>query len=265
MNGRNAIGAEESSPATGGPELASGERMIFGDLVSRSPNVKRMFKTLENIAPSDLSLLIVGETGAGKEVVAESVHRASYRRDGPFVVFDCAEKSPVIAARELFGQSAGESSADLHAMSGILEQADRGTLVFDHIDCLSIQLQAGLLRALKRGHVQRVGGTEPIAFDSRIISLTCEDLSRYVSRGAFRADLYRHISQCIVQVPPLRRRITDLPLLAQSLFARYKPVRSVEEIPSHLWMQFRKHRWPGNVREFNNALQRALITAKRPP
>jgi DNA-binding NtrC family response regulator len=218
-----------------------------------------MFAQLRKFAPTDLSVLIQGETGVGKELLAEAVHRESSRSDGPFTVFDCAEKSPHVAAQELFGQDVGEHFSDLHTIPGIIEQTNGGTLVFDHIGALSLQLQARLLRALEKGRVQRMGGREFIGFDVRIIAVTNEGLPRATREGTFRSDLYAQVSHCVVTLPPLRRRLVDLPLLAERLLSQCTPQRSVEEIPSRLWPEFRKYRWPGNVREFRSALQRLWL------
>jgi transcriptional regulator with PAS, ATPase and Fis domain len=250
--------AEPSSLAAES-DLAPGTAATFGDLSSRSPNVKRVFAMLNRIAPTDLSLLIQGETGVGKEIVAESVHRESSRSDRPFIVFDCSEKSPAVAALELFGQALEEHFCGLHPMSGIIEQANGGTLVFDHIGALSLQLQARLLRAFERCQLLRVGGIAPISFDVRIIAVTSENLPHAMKRGAFRRDLYARVAQSIVTLPPLRRRLVDLPLLAETLLSQCTPPRSAGDIPDHLWSEFRQYRWPGNIRELKSALQRLWL------
>jgi DNA-binding NtrC family response regulator len=244
-------------------EPAADGLFSFGELSSYAPKMKHLFQLLGPIAQSDLSLLIEGETGVGKEVVAAAVHRQSLRRDHPFVVLDCASKSPTAIAAELFGYEPEKHALGQKPIVSSFENANHGTLVLDHVEALAPYLQAKLLRALEKRQTQRVGDTRPVDFDVRLICVTSEDLKREVDRGSFRHDLYSSISQASVKVPPLRRRLVDLRILAQSLLARRSPVRFIHELPSDFLDNCKTHNWPGNVIEFENALHRALVMPGR--
>ncbi|HVJ14178.1 MAG TPA: sigma 54-interacting transcriptional regulator [Polyangiaceae bacterium] len=235
----------------------------FGDLLGRAPKMRELFADLERVAPTDLSLLIEGETGTGKELVAESVHRASPRAEGPFVVFDCSAVAPTLAESELFGHERGAFTGAVAARAGVFEQASGGTIFLDELGELPKDLQPKLLRVLEKREVRRLGGSRPIAVDVRLIAATNRNLRAEVRRGEFREDLYYRVAGAHVYVPPLRDRLEDLPLLAQSFLAASRPPRRLNEVPQHIWDMFRAYRWPGNVRELRNAVQRVLVMPER--
>jgi DNA-binding NtrC family response regulator len=235
----------------------------FGDLLGASPRMRELFADLERIAATDVTLLIEGETGTGKEVVAESVHQASARAAGPFVVFDCGAVSPSLVESELFGHERGAFTGATRAHVGVCEQADGGTLFLDEIGELPKELQPKLLRAIEKRQIRRVGGTRVFAFDARLIAATNRNLQAEVAHDRFRQDLYFRLAAAQVTVPALRERMDDLPLLVEHFLSLERPPRSAGDLSPELWALLRGHRWPGNVRELRNAVQRFLVTPDR--
>jgi len=235
----------------------------FGDLLGRSPKMRELFADLSRIAATDLSLLIEGETGTGKELVAESVHQNSQRAHGPFVVFDCSAVAPSLAESELFGHERGAFTGAVAARMGVFEQAEGGTIFLDELGELPKDLQPKLLRVLEKREVRRLGGSKTIPVDVRLISATNRNLRAQVKRGEFRQDLYYRVAGAHVYVPPLRDRASDVMLLVESFLAQSKPPRRLTEVPEHVWDMFKSYRWPGNVRELKNAVSRVLVTPER--
>ncbi len=235
----------------------------FGDLLGKSAPMQELFADLERIAPTELSLLIEGETGTGKELVAESVHRASARADGPFITFDCSSVAATLAESELFGHERGAFTGAVNARAGIFEQAQGGTIFLDELGELPKDLQPKLLRVLEKREVRRIGSTRTIPIDVRLIAATNRNLRAEVQRGSFREDLYFRVAGARVYIPPLRERMSDLPRLIGSFLAACHPPRTLNEVPQHLWEMLRSYRWPGNVRELRNAVQRMLVTPDR--
>jgi transcriptional regulator with GAF, ATPase, and Fis domain len=236
----------------------------FGDLLGRSPCMRELFADLARIAATDMTLLIEGETGTGKELVSESVHRASQRAGEPFVVFDCGAVAPTLAENELFGHERGAFTGASSTRPGVFEQADGGTLFLDELGELPKDLQPKLLRVLEKREVRRLGSQRTIPVDVRLIAATNRNLAAEVALGNFREDLYFRLAGAHVYVPPLRDRMDDVPLLVEHFLSKAKPPRAVSEIPSSVWEMFMAHRWPGNVRELSNAVQRLLVTPDRP-
>jgi transcriptional regulator with PAS, ATPase and Fis domain len=235
----------------------------FGDLIGASPRMRELFADLERIASTDVTLLIEGETGTGKDIVAESVHGASARATGPFVVFDCGAVSPTLIESELFGHERGAFTGATQAQAGVFEQANGGTLFLDEIGELPKELQPKLLRAIEKRQIRRVGGTKLISFDARVIAATNRQLRAEVARDQFRRDLYFRIAAAHVTVPALRERMGDLPLLVEHFLALENASASTRDLPSEMWDLLRAHRWPGNVRELRNVVQRFLVTPDR--
>jgi transcriptional regulator with GAF, ATPase, and Fis domain len=236
----------------------------FGDLLGCSPRMRELFADLDRIAATDVTLLVEGETGTGKDLVAESVHRTSARNAGPFVVFDCGAVTPSLAESELFGHERGAFTGAIQAHAGVFEQADGGTLLLDEIGELPKELQPKLLRALENRQIRRVGGSKVMTFDARIVAATNRNLRAEAARGAFREDLYFRLAAAHVVAPPLRDRMEDLELLVEHFLSLERPPRSVADVPAHVWDLFRSYRWPGNVRELRNAVQRLQVTPDRP-
>jgi transcriptional regulator with PAS, ATPase and Fis domain len=235
----------------------------FYDLLGQSRRMRELFARLELLANSTLSVLIEGETGTGKDVVAESLHRASPRAQGPFVVFDCSAIAPNLVESELFGHERGAFTGAVGARAGVFEEADGGTLFLDEIGELPKELQPKLLRALEKREVKRVGGRNVKSVDVRVLAATNRNLAAEVRAGNFREDLFYRIAGEQVQVPALRERKDDLRLLVQHFLKLDASSLEVDDIPQQTWDMFQAHRWPGNVRELRNAVQRLLVAPER--
>jgi DNA-binding NtrC family response regulator len=231
----------------------------FGDLRGGSAKMRQLFAELSRLAPTQLSVLIEGETGTGKDVVAESIHRASARAEGPYVVFDCSAVAPSLIESELFGHERGAFTGAVGARAGVFEEADGGTLFLDEIGELPRDLQPKLLRALEKREVKRLGGRSPVPVDVRVVAATNRNLLAEVQRGAFREDLYYRVAAAQVLVPPLRERLDDIPMLVEHFLSLEAPGMTLHSIPGQVWEMFSTHRWPGNVRELRNAVQRLLV------
>jgi transcriptional regulator with GAF, ATPase, and Fis domain len=240
----------------------------FGDLRGRSARMRELFADLGRIAPTDVTVLIEGETGTGKELVAESLHLHSPRATGPFVVFDCSAVTATLAESELFGHERGAFTGAVASRPGIFEQADGGTILLDELGELPKDLQPKLLRVLEKRQVRRLGSQKVVPIDVRVLAATNRNLAAEVGAGNFREDLYFRLAAAHVHVPPLRDRMEDLSLLVEHFLSRAIPGHGVHSVPPPVWEMFIAHRWPGNVRELINALQRMIVTpehALRPP
>ncbi len=231
--------------------------------LGKSARMRELFADLERIAPSDATLLIEGETGTGKDVIAESIHNASPRCDAPFVVFDCGAVAATLAESELFGHERGAFTGADKSRAGVFQQAHGGTVFLDEIGELPKDLQPKLLRVLEK-QVRPVGGSKTFDVDVRVVAATNRNLRVEVQRGTFREDLYYRLSTAHVVVPPLRDRMDDLELLVGHFLSVQNPPRALSDVPVHVWELFRAHRWPGNVRELKNAVMRLLLTPDRP-
>jgi transcriptional regulator with GAF, ATPase, and Fis domain len=228
----------------------------FGGLLGKSAAMRRIFSLLERVAPTPATLLVLGETGTGKEVVAEAVHRESDRSKGPFVVFDCAAVAPTLVESELFGHARGAFTGATGDRIGAFELADGGTLFLDEVGELPIDLQPKLLRVLERSEVRRLGAAGPRRVDVRVIAATHRDLSQAVTDGKFRQDLYYRLAVITIELPPLRERTEDVALLAAHFGEELAPGSSAAiEAAVASWQ---KRTWPGNVRELRNAVARLL-------
>ncbi len=235
----------------------------FGDLVGASPVMRELFARLQRIAATDATLLVSGETGTGKDLVAEAVHRHSARAGGPFVVLDCSALPPNLVESELFGHERGAFTGAGTSYAGAFERAHGGTLFIDEIGELSAELQPKLLRAIENRRIRRIGGTAEIATDIRIIAATNRDLGVEVSRGDFREDLYYRLAVAQVRLPPLRERKGDIPAIVGHLLSAIPGGAEVTLRPETLALLGR-HDWPGNVRELRNVIERAVLLGEVP-
>lgn len=228
-------------------------------LLGRSEGMRRLMARVQRVAESDVSALILGETGVGKELIAQAIHQLSARSTGPFETIDCGALNHNLIASELFGHERGAFTGADRQHVGIFERADGGTVFLDEIGELPAALQVALLGALERRSLRRLGGKEQIPFNARIVGATNRDLRAAVNRGEFRQDLYYRVAVVLIRPPPLRERPEDIPLLVAH-FARLagQEHRSAEVLTPEVLQTFRSHRWPGNVRELRNAVEAML-------
>jgi transcriptional regulator with PAS, ATPase and Fis domain len=243
-------------PETEDRELVTAQ--CFGDLLGSSRKMRELFAELERLSPTNLSILIEGETGTGKDVAAESIHRASDRASGPYVVFDCSAVAPSLIESELFGHERGAFTGAVQARAGVFEEAHGGTLFLDEIGELPKDLQPKLLRALEKRQVKRLGSQRVVNIEVRVLSATNRNLAAEVRADNFRQDLYYRIAGARVCMPPLRQRVEDLRMLVEHFLALDAPELDRSAIGPEVWAMFRAHRWPGNVRELRNAVQRLV-------
>jgi transcriptional regulator with GAF, ATPase, and Fis domain len=228
----------------------------FGNVVGASIEMRRLYPLCERIAASDVPVVIEGPTGTGKEVLAESIHDASARARGPFVVFDCTAVPPNLVESELFGHERGAFTGAVAQRKGVFEQAHGGTLLIDEIGDLETALQPKLLRVIQRSEVKRVGASgAPIKVDVRVMAATRRDLDREVQDGRFRDDLYYRLAVARIELPPLRARKGDIAVLATHF---WHEMGGEDDPPYELLRRFERYSWPGNVRELANAVARHL-------
>jgi len=230
----------------------------FEGLVGESVVMREVFGILERVAPTDLTVLIAGETGTGKELASRAVHARSQRKDKPFIVFDCGAAPDNLIESELFGHQRGAFTGAIEARPGVFEQAHGGTIFLDEIGELPLDLQPKLLRVLEQREVRRVGGTKTKPIDVRVVAATNRRLREEVDAGRFREDLYYRLAVVELALPPLRDRLEDLLRLAQHLLIRSPHNHGVDGISSEVQAVFASYHWPGNVRELNNVVERAI-------
>ena len=230
----------------------------FEGLVGASVAMREVFGILARVAPTQLTVLITGETGTGKELASRAVHARSHRPRGPFVVFDCGAAPDNLIESELFGHQRGAFTGAVDARPGVFELADGGTIFLDEIGELPLDLQPKLLRVLEQREVRRVGGTKTKSIDVRVVAATNRKLRDEVAAGRFREDLYYRLAVVELALPPLRSRLTDLPLLCQHLLRRADLSGRVMGIAPEVIAIFEAYHWPGNVRELANVVERAI-------
>jgi DNA-binding NtrC family response regulator len=232
----------------------------FGRLVGRSKPMLEVYDLIARVAATDATVLVRGESGTGKELVAETIHRLSRRRDAPLVPVNCGAISPNLIESELFGHERGSFTGADRLRPGLFERANAGTLFLDEITEMPLELQVKLLRVLETGSVVRVGGSEPIAVDVRIIAATNRDPGEAVKAGQLREDLYYRLNVFPIALPPLRERTGDVELLAEHfLAAQNREAGTSKRFGRAALERLRLEPWPGNVRELANAVQRAFI------
>jgi len=236
----------------------------FGNIIGRSPTMRELFDSMALVAPSAATVLIMGESGTGKELVANAIHHNSPRKDQPFVKVNCAALPESLLESELFGHEKGAFTGATGPKKGRFQLADRGTLFLDEIAEMAPTTQAKILRVLQEKEFEPVGGTRTIRVDARIISATNRNLEEEIGAGRFREDLYYRLNVVTLNVPPLRERSVDIPLLADFFLARYarKNHRNLKGIHSRAMDLLLRHAWPGNVRELENVIERAVIMAR---
>jgi transcriptional regulator with PAS, ATPase and Fis domain len=233
----------------------------FASVVQTSPGLRRTCALLAKLAPTDLTVTLLGETGTGKEVLARAIHAGSPRASMPFVVFDCGAVAPTLIESELFGHKKGAFTGAVSEHRGAFERAQGGTVFLDEIGELSLDLQPKLLRVLERRSLQPVGGTGEVAVNARIVAATNRDLESRVREGQFRDDLFFRLSMALIPVPPLRERREDVRTLVEGFLTEVgKPLKVQPETLAIL----NGHEWPGNVRELKNVIAGAAVLADGP-
>jgi len=227
-------------------------------IISQSPKMERVFELIANVAMTDSTVLIQGETGTGKELVARAIHYSSKRKRNKFIAINCGALSDNLLESELFGHEKGSFTGAIRQKIGKLELADQGTLFLDELGNISQAMQIKMLRVLQEMRFERVGGNEIIEADVRIIAATNEDLEKAVEEDRFREDLYYRVNVIPIHIPPLRERKEDIPLLARHFIEKRSHGR-VKEISDEAVQSLMRYDWPGNVRELENILERSVI------
>jgi formate hydrogenlyase transcriptional activator len=238
--------------------------LMFEEIVGSSKPIRQLLKQVEKVAPSDSTVLILGETGTGKELIARALHRRSKRANRPFIRVNCAAIPQSLIASELFGHEKGAFTGALQRRVGRFEAANGGTLFLDEIGELPMETQIALLRVLQEKEFERVGSNHPISVDVRVIAATNRNLRAAVLDGAFRADLFYRLNVFPIPVPSLRERSEDIPLLIEYFVARCSKEsgKSIRCIGKQTLEHLRSYHWPGNIRELQNVVERAVILSE---
>jgi formate hydrogenlyase transcriptional activator len=267
---------DDPSLGDGSPDLAPGlhsalltpyrfaeerEREGFEGIVGSSPALMEVLDLVRRVAPTDSTVLIEGETGTGKELIAGAIHAHSKRRDRPFVKLNCAAIPLGLLESELFGHERGAFTGAVTRKIGRFEAADRGTLFLDEIGDIPLELQAKLLRVLQEGEFERLGSNQTQRVNVRVVAATNGNLLKLVSEKRFRSDLYYRLNVFPIPLPPLRHRAEDIPQLVRHFVNRYaeRMKKRIDEIPVEVMDALRGHSWPGNIRELQNFIERSVI------
>jgi DNA-binding NtrC family response regulator len=230
-------------------------------IVSKSPKMAKIFELIRSLAATDSGVMITGETGTGKELVARAIHNLGRRKAKQFVAINCGAFPDTLLESELFGYEKGAFTGAAQSRAGKVELADGGTLFLDEIETMALPMQVKLLRVLQEREVERLGGNRKVKVDMRVIAATNVDLSLCLARGALREDFYYRINVIPIELPPLRERLEDLPLLINHILEKH-PVareRSIRQVSPEVLDRMLAYRWPGNIRELENILERAIV------
>lgn len=233
-------------------------------IITQNSEMRSLLDTVRRVSDSDATVLITGESGTGKELLAAYVHAHSGRAEQPFVAMNCAALPEQLAESELFGHEKGAFTGALQRKLGRFELAHGGTLLLDEIGELPLALQAKLLRVLQARVVDRVGGQTPVPIDTRVVATTNRDLKQMVTEGTFREDLFYRLNVLPFELPPLRKRKDDIPLLVEAFISRFneRHRRSIKDITDEALERLSRHPWPGNIRELENILERAVLISR---
>jgi formate hydrogenlyase transcriptional activator len=234
---------------------------VDDEIVGRSLAIHQVLNLVRMVANTDSVTLIQGETGTGKELIARAIHNQSSRRQGPFVILNCAAIPGPLLESELFGHERGAFTGACAQTKGRFQLADRGTLFLDEIGDLPLELQPKLLRALQEQEFERLGGSQTIRVNVRVVAATNQNLAQLVAAKQFRADLYYRLNVIPICLPPLRERVEDIPLLVEHFLRKYSArfKRPIDVIPHDLMEALKTHDWPGNIRELQNFIERAVV------
>ncbi|MCL4478022.1 MAG: sigma-54 dependent transcriptional regulator [Deltaproteobacteria bacterium] len=243
-------------------ELA--KQFQFQELISKNKRMHDIFELVKTVAKTNITVLIHGESGTGKELIARAIHAESLRKDGPFITVSCASLTETLLENELFGHERGAFTGATSTVKGRFELSDGGTLFLDEIGDISLKLQMDLLRVIETKEFTRLGGTIPVKTDVRIISATNKDLIKAIEENKFREDLYYRLNVITIELPPLKERPEDIPLLVQHMIEKFnietnKRVERVDEEAMAILMQYH---WPGNIRELKNVIERSVVLAR---
>src|ERR1700744_5328086 len=235
--------------------------MTTPDLIGSSPKFRALLTEVARVAPVDSSVLIQGETGTGKEVIARAIHEASPRRHNRFVALNCAAIPSALLESELFGHERGAFTGACAQTKGRFQMADAGTLFLDEIADMPLELQPKLLRALQEREFERLGSNKTVRVNVRVVAATNQDLRQLVSKRLFRADLFYRLNVIPICLPPLRERVQDIPLLTEFFVAKYaaRLNKPIDSIPDEVMAVLKAHDWPGNIRELQNFIERAVL------
>ena len=238
--------------------------MAILNLIGRSPKFRALLDEINIIAPVDSAVLVQGETGTGKEVVAQAIHEAGPRRKNRFVALNCAAIPAALLESELFGHERGAFTGAVAQTMGRFQAADRGTLFLDEIGDLPLELQPKLLRVLQEKQIERLGGRHTFQVDVRVVAATNQDLWGMVQEKKFRADLYYRLNVFPIRLPPLRERGDDIPLLIEHFVETFagRQGKSIERIPDEVMEALTRYSWPGNIRELQNFIERSVILTR---
>lgn len=237
------------------------EGHILENMVGKSPKMLKVFELIQALAETDSGVMITGETGTGKELVARAIHNLSRRKSGQFVAINCGAFPDTLLESELFGYEKGAFTGAVLSRSGKIELADNGTLFLDEVESITLPMQVKLLRVLQEREVERLGGNRKVKINMRVIAATNVDLSLCLARGTLREDFYYRINIIPVHMPPLRERLEDLPILVEHILHHHSFAREkkIQKVSSKVFDQMLAYHWPGNVRELANILERAII------
>jgi transcriptional regulator with GAF, ATPase, and Fis domain len=235
--------------------------MTTSDLIGSSPKFRALLTEVERVAPVDSAVLIQGETGTGKEVIARAIHEASPRRNNRFVALNCAAIPSALLESELFGHEKGAFTGAWAQTKGRFQMADGGTLFLDEIGDMPLELQPKLLRVLQEREFERLGSGQTVRVNVRVVAATNQDLAQLVSKKLFRADLFYRLNVIPICLPPLRERVQDIPALTEFFVAKYAASlnKPIDSIPDEVMALLKAHDWPGNIRELQNFIERAVL------
>lgn len=257
---------EEDRDSVSDERQPDGGGAPFFGMISNDLGMKSIFQLLRQVSSSNAAVLIYGETGTGKQLIAEAIHQNSTRPNGPFITVDCGSLSETLLESELFGHVKGSFTGAIQNKTGLFEEAQGGTLFLDEIGDASLPLQAKLLRLLQEGEARPVGGTRSIKVDVRVVAATNKPLSDAITRKTFREDLYYRVAVIPIAIPPLRERPEDIPLLARHFVARYAAQnrKGSMRLSDEAMLLLLRWSWPGNVRELKNVIERAALISSPP-
>ena len=236
----------------------------FDNIIGQSPPMEDIFNLIPEVAQSDSSILLIGETGTGKELVAKAIHAKSRRVHLPFIAINCGALPDTLLESELFGHQKGVFTGATHARKGFLEVVSGGTLFLDEIGEISPKMQIDLLRVLEEKKITSIGSREPVDVDFRLISATSRDLGKGITDGSFREDFFYRINVIMIDIPPLKKRKGDIPLLIQHFLEKYghETTKQVDRVTRDAMELLKRYDWPGNVRELENAVERAVVLSQ---